>query len=292
VVLTIGVAALLLFYADSEIRKWGRALRLSEIQPQVDAHEAFIRKVALNDWILSKPRRAAAEPLRLLRDTVMREVTSALGGVLGDGATQPQIMYDSHSFNPAVRKTFQAGAHIGIFKNLPQVKKVLSRDIVWIIRRPIESHGYSLLGSNADNVGPRIVSEITDRLNRYVHSVFRYGVYSRNHLVDEHEGERERQKLIDQYWSDADSINDLLNGVVLAKKDDPIVQFIQAESLSQLDSSLDRTVFIRFAPRTSRLDEVANSLDQRELLRDVVFTRSAEIGGILRLVGYREGTIF
>lgn len=292
VVLAIGVTALLLFYADSEIRKWGRALRLSEIQPMVDAHEAFIRKVALNDWILSKARRAAAEPLRLLRDTVVREVTSALGGLLVDGAAQPQIMYDSHSFNPAVRRTFQAGAHIGIFKNLSQVKKVLSRDIVWIIRRPIESHGYSLLGSNADNVGPRIVSEITDRLSRYVHSVFRYGVYSRNHLIDEHEGERERQKLIDQYWSEADSINDLLNGVVLAKKEDPIVQFIQAESLSQLDSSVERTVFIRFAPRTSRLDEVAISLDQRELLRDVVYTRSAEIGGVLRLVGYREGTIF
>jgi hypothetical protein len=292
VVIVVVVAALLLFYADSQIRKWGRLLRLSEIQLQVDTHEAFIRSVALNDWILSKTRRAAMEPLKLLRDSVMREVTGALGVILGDGAARPQISYDSHSFNPAVRKTFQAGAHIGIFKNLPQVKKVLSKDIVCIIRRPIESHGYSLLGSNAANVGPRIVSEITDRLNRYVHSVFRYGVYSRNHLVDENEGERERQKLIDQYWSDTDSINDLLNGVVLAKKEDPIVQFIQAESLSQLDSSLERTVFVRFAPRTSKLDEVANSLDQRELLRDVVFTRSAEIGGVLRLVGYREGTIF
>jgi hypothetical protein len=172
------------------------------------------------------------------------------------------------------------------------VKKVLSKDIVWIIRRPIESHGYSLLGSGADAVGPRIIDEIRDRLHRYVQSVFRYGVYSRNHLVDEHEGERERQKLIDQYWSDADSINDLLNGIVLAKEKEPIVQFIQAESLSQLDTSMERTVFVRFAPRTSKLDEVVNSLDQRDLLRDVVFTRSAEIGGVLRLVGYREGLIF
>lgn len=292
VVIAIVVAAFLLFYADSEIRKWGRSLRLSEIQDQVNAHEAFIRSVALNDWILSKTRRAAMEPLRLLRDSVLREVTTSLGEVLVDGAANQAPIYDTHSFNPAVRKTFQAGAHIGIFKNLPQVKKVLSKDIVWIVRRPIESHGYSLLGSSADLVGAKIVNEIRDRLSRYVSSVFRYGVYSRNHLVDEHEGERERQKLIDQYWRDADSINDLLNGIVLVKEKDPIVQFIQAESLSQLDSSLERTRFVRFAPRTSKLDEVVNSLDQRELLRDVVFTRSAEIGGILRLVGYREGTIF
>jgi hypothetical protein len=209
-----------------------------------------------------------------------------------DDAARQSFAYDNHSFNPAVRKTFQAGAHIGIFKNLPQVKKVLIRDIVCIIRRPIESHGYSLLGSGANAVGPRIVTEIRERLERYVQSVFRYGVYSKNHLVDENEGERERQKLIDQYWSDADSINALLNGIVLAKPTDPIVQFIQAESLSQLDVSLERAVFVRFAPRTSKLDELANSIEQRETLRDVIFTRSAEIGGLIRLIGYREGTIF
>jgi len=292
VILLVVLAALLMFYADSEIRKWGKSLNLFEVQASVDAHELFIRTVALNDWILSKTRRAAIEPLRLLRDSVLNEVTTTLGSMLIDDATTQVFTYDIHSFNPAVRKTFQAGAHIGIFKNLPQVKKVLIRDIVCIIRRPIESHGYSLLGSGASAVGPRIVSEIRERLERYVQSVFRYGVYSKNHLIDEKEGERERQKLIDQYWSDADSINALLNGVVLAKPTDPIVQFIQAESLSQLDVSLERAVFVRFAPRTSKLDELANSIEQRETLRDVIFTRSAEIGGLIRLIGYREGTIF
>jgi hypothetical protein len=292
VVLALAVAASLLFYADSEIKKWGRSLRLAEMQTQTDAHEAFIRSVALNDWILSKTRRSAMEPLRLLRDSVLQEVARTLGEVLVDGSSSPPLVYDTHSFNPAVRKTFQAGAHIGIFKNLPQVKKVLSRDVVWIIRNPIESHGYSLLGSSAEVIGPRIVTEVRERLNKYVQSVFRYGVYSRNHLVDEHEGERERQKLIDQYWSDADLINDLLNGIVLTKATDPVVQFIQAESLSQLDASLESSVFVRFAPRTSKLDEVAASLDQRESIRDVVFTKSAEIGGVLRLIGYREGTVF
>jgi len=97
---------------------------------------------------------------------------------------------------------------------------------------------------------------------------------------------------MDQYWSDADSINALLNGIVLTKESEPIVQFIQAESLSQLDSALDRTIFVRFAPKTSKLDEVRISEDQRATLREVIFTRSAEIGGILRLIGYREGTIF
>ena len=222
----------------------------------------------------------------------MQEVLIGLSGVLIDDIKNQPLEYDTHSFNPAVRKTFQAGAHIGIFKNLPQVKKVLSKDIVWIIKRPIESHGYALLGASAESVGPRIVNEVRERLARYVQSVFRYGVYSRNHLVDENEGERERQKLMDQYWSDADSINALLNGIVLTKESEPIVQFIQAESLSQLDSALDRTVFVRFAPKTSKLDEVSISEDQRATLREVIFTRSAEIGGIIRLIGYREGTIF
>ena len=292
IVVFVIASAILLSYADSKIKEWGKRLAFSEVQRHLDAHEAFIREVALNDWILSKTRRSVIEPLQLLRNAVLQEVLLGLSGVLIDDIKNQPLEYDTHSFNPAVRKTFQAGAHIGIFKNLPQVKKVLSKDIVWIIKRPIESHGYALLGASAESVGPRIVNEVRERLARYVQSVFRYGVYSRNHLVDENEGERERQKLMDQYWSDADSINALLNGIVLTKESEPIVQFIQAESLSQLDSALDRTVFVRFAPKTSKLDEVSISEDQRATLREVIFTRSAEIGGIIRLIGYREGTIF
>jgi hypothetical protein len=111
-------------------------------------------------------------------------------------------------------------------------------------------------------------------------------------MIDGTEGERERQRLMEEYWSDSDSINELLHGVVLTKESEPIVQFIQAESLSHLDASSERTVFIRFAPKTSKLEELVNSTDQRESLNEVEFTKSAEIGGVIRLIGYREGTIF
>ena len=121
--------------------------------------------------------------------------------------------------------------------------------------------------------------------------MFQHGVYSKNHLVDEHEGERERQKLMDEYWNDAYSINELLHGVVLASASDPMVQFVHAESLAQLDSASDRCILIRFAPRTAKLEEMVNSSGQRETLRDVTFTRSSEIGGVLRLIGYREGAL-
>lgn len=289
---TLIASALLLTYADSEIKKWGRALGLGEIQQMLDSHEAFISQVALNDWILNKTRRSAIEPLELLRDDVLKEVVGAISTTLIDESATQHQEFDDHSFNPAVRRTFQAAAHMGIFKNLPQVKRVLSKDIIWMIKTPIEAHCYSLLGSNATAVGPRIVNDVVGQLEKYVQSVYRYGVYSRNHLIDEHDGERERQKLIDQYWSEADSINELLNGIVLSKETDPMVQFIQAESLSQLDSAAERTKFVRFAPRTSRLEEISNSADQRDSLRQVVFTRSAEIGGVLRLIGYREGTVF
>jgi len=219
-------------------------------------------------------------------------VTTGINDVLISGIDEArQDRYDEHSFNPAVRKTFQAGAQVGIYKNLPQVKRVLAKDVVWIIRRPIEAHGYSLLGSNAADVSERITAEINERLRQYVQSVFQHGVYSKNHLVDEHEGERERQKLMDEYWNDAYSINELLHGVVLASASDPMVQFVHAESLAQLDSAADRCILIRFAPRTAKLEEMVNSSGQRETLRDVTFTRSSEIGGVLRLIGYREGAL-
>ena len=140
-ILAVFGAVILFSYADAEIKKWGRSLGFLNVKKAVDDHEAFIRTVALNDWILSKTRRSAIEPLVLLRDAVLREVVDGLSSVLtGEGVGQISV-YDNHSFNPSVRRTFQAGAHIGIFKNLPQVKKVLSIDVVSIVRRPIESHG-------------------------------------------------------------------------------------------------------------------------------------------------------
>jgi hypothetical protein len=291
-VLGLIVAGALLYYADKAIRSWGRTFGFGSVKDRLRAHEEFICSVALNDWILSKVRRSAVQPLGLLRDSVLGEVTSGINDVLISGIDEArQDRYDEHSFNPAVRKTFQAGAQVGIYKNLPQVKRVLAKDVVWIIRRPIEAHGYSLLGSNAADVSERITAEINERLRQYVQSVFQHGVYSKNHLVDEHEGERERQKLMDEYWNDAYSINELLHGVVLASASDPMVQFVHSESLAQLDSASDRCILIRFAPRTAKLEEMVNSSGQRETLRDVTFTRSSEIGGVLRLIGYREGAL-
>jgi hypothetical protein len=286
------VAGALLYRADKAIRSWGRTFGFGMVRDRLSAHEEFICSVALNDWILSKVRRTAVQPMEMLRDSVLSEVTAGINQVLISGIDEArQDGYDEHSFNPAVRKTFQAGAQVGIYKNLPQVKRVLAKDVVWIIRRPIEAHGYSLLGSNAADVSERITAEINERLRQYVQSVFQHGVYSKNHLVDEHEGERERQKLMDDYWNDAYSINELLHGVVLAGAEDPMVQFVHAESLAQLDSASDRCILIRFAPRTSKLEEMVNSAGQRETLRDVTFTRSSEIGGVLRLIGYREGAL-
>jgi len=293
VVVLLGVVggAFLLSFASSELMKWGRSLGLDEIQQGIVEHERFIRRVALNDWILSKPRRSAIDPLSIFRDSVLREVLNGIQDVLIDGATSVQSDYDNYSFNPAVRRTFQAGAQIGIFKNLEQVKSVLGRDVIWLVKHPIEAHIFSLLGSNANDVGRRIVLEIRETLQQYVKSVVENGVYSSNHLKDQSDGERERQKLIENYWDNADAINELLHGIVLMGKSEPMVQFVQAESIGALDTTPERAVLIRFAPRTSKLEELVSSAVQRETLSDVTFTKSAEIGGVLRLIGYREGTI-
>jgi hypothetical protein len=83
----------------------------------------------------------------------------------------------------------------------------------------------------------------------------------------------------------------MLNNVVLAPNTDPIVQFIQAETLVQLDGDIDKTRVVRFAPRPSRLADMFQSVDEKSLMAEVVFTRSASIGGVLRLIGFKEGAI-
>ena len=77
----------------------------------------------------------------------------------------------------------------------------------------------------------------------------------------------------------------------MAPDADPIVQFIQAETLVQLDGDIDKTRIIRFAPRPSRLADMFQSADEKSRMAEVVFTRSASIGGVLRLIGFKDGAI-
>ena len=190
-----------------------------------------------------------------------------------------------------MRSSNQAGAQVGIFRNLPLVNDILRTDVVKILQKPIESYAFALLGGNAEGIARKITEESEVPLEKYIRSLMRYGIYSRYHIVDTDEGAGLRQQLIDEYWSDNDSVNRMLNNVVLAPDADPIVQFIQAETLVQLDGDIDKTRIIRFAPRPSRLADMFQSADEKSRMAEVVFTRSASIGGVLRLIGFKDGAI-
>jgi hypothetical protein len=239
---------------------------------------------------LNKLRRSATEPTIRLKNC-LEELMEALKVLLIDGSSRDGIESAIKSYNPSIRSSNQAGAQVGIFRNLPLVNDILRTDVVKILQKPIESYAFALLGGNAEGIAQKITDEATVPLEKYIQSLMRYGIYSRYHIVDTDEGAGLRQQLIDEYWSDNDSVNRMLNNVVLAPNTDPIVQFIQAETLVQLDGDIDKTRVVRFAPRPSRLADMFQSVDEKSLMAEVVFTRSASIGGVLRLIGFKEGAI-
>jgi len=284
------ISGILLMYADSRIREWGKKLGLPSAIKRVKGHSDFVSQVALNDWVLNRLRRSAANPIRLFRECLM-DLTSGLTRILIDPEDRTSLKQSKDRYNPAVRRSMTAGAKLGIFKNLPLVQKVLRGDVVRIIRHSVETHVYALLGKNAAGVSTQILEEVEQPLNKYIESVMRHGIYSRYHVVDPEEGEALRQQLIDDYWHESEAVAALLNDIVLSPDDEPIVQFIQPESLALLDGDTTRSCLIRFAPRPSRLDDVFLTNEQRLRISEVVLTKSASIGGVLRLIGFKEGSL-
>jgi hypothetical protein len=284
------VTAYLLSYATRQIRRWGIQIQLRQLQGAVNSHKGFVEKTVLNDWVLNKLRRSAMEPTVRLK-SCLEELMETLKDFLIDGVSREGIDSILRSYNPSVRSSNQAGAQVGIFRNLPLVNDILRTDVVKILQKPIESYAFALLGGNAEGIARKITEEAKIPLEKYIRSLMRYGIYSRYHIVDTDEGGGLRQQLIDEYWSDNDSVNRMLNNVVLAPDADPIVQFIQAETLVQLDGDIDKTRIIRFAPRPSRLADMFQSADEKSRMAEVVFTRSASIGGVLRLIGFKDGAI-
>lgn len=284
------LSGLLLMYADARIRDWGKKLGLPSVGQRVKGHSDFVSQVALNDWVLNRLRRSAAHPIRQFRECLV-DLTSGLTRILIDPDDRTSIEQSKVMYNPAVRRSMTAGAKLGIFKNLPLVQKVLRGDVVRIIRHSVETHVYALLGNNAAGVSTQILQEVEQPLNKYIESVMRHGIYSRYHVVDPEEGEALRQQLIDDYWHESEAVAALLNDIVLSPEDEPIVQFIQPESLALLDGDTTRSCLIRFAPRPSRLDDVFLTNEQRLRISEVVLTKSASIGGVLRLIGFKEGSL-
>lgn len=286
----LAITAYLLWHATARIRKWGNQLQIRQLQGIVNTHRNFVEKIVLNDWVLNKLRRSAMEPTIRLKNC-LEELMETLKVLLIDGSTREGIDSILRSYNPSVRSSNQAGAQVGIFRNLPLVNDILRTDVVKILQKPIESYAFALLGGNAEGIAKKITEESEVPLEKYIQSLMRYGIYSRYHIVDTDEGAGLRQQLIDEYWSDNDSVNRMLNNVVLAPDADPIVQFIQAETLVQLDGDIDKTRIIRFAPRPSRLADLFQSADEKSRMAEVIFTRSASIGGVLRLIGFKEGAV-
>lgn len=278
----------LLVYATNRIRKWGRELGLLTIAEKTRLHKVFVEQVALNDWVLNKLRRSALEPTARFKQCI-EDLMDSLRSILIDSTEREGARDSERIYNPAIRATYHAGAQTGIFHNLPLVQDILRADVVKLLQHAIESHAYSLLGGNAEDVAEHITSDASVPLRKYISSVMRHGIYSRYHTVDIEQGHNLRQQLIDKYWSDSDSVNKLLNRVVLTADDESMVQFIRAETLVQLDGDPSRTRLIRFAPRPSRLSERFQTPEEGQRLSEVVFTKSASIGGVLRLIGFREG---
>jgi len=287
---TIMVLGVVLNRTHSRIVAWGRSTGVSELTKSVNATESYLQSTAMNDWVLSKIRRASALQLQYLLEGLKR-LGDLLRELLIEGSDHlGDITGDEYSPNPAVRRDFNDYTKYGVFSNIGLVTKILRMDVATIMETKLELRIPELRGKFRANFPHTLLDDVSEPLREYVDSVIKNGALSQD-LAQSEESVQLRRDLTDNYWKDNSVIEKLIQDVVLVKDTDPIVQFVNPQNLLLVAKDVEDAVNVRFAPEPSR-GEVGKAPEVRaDLASTWVFTEAVTCAGIVRMVGLRQGFV-
>jgi hypothetical protein len=288
--LTIMVLGLILNMAHSKIVAWGKTTGVTKLPAAVNAMESYLQRTAMNDWVLSKVRRASVLQLQYLLEGLER-LAALIRELLIDGSDHlGDADGTEYSPNPAVRRDFNDYAKVGVFKNMKMVIEILRMDVATIMETKLELRVPELRGKFRGNFPDALLEDVSEPLREYVDSVIRKGALSQD-LAQSEEAVQLRRDLTDSYWKDVSVIDKVIQDVVLVGDTDPIVQFINPQNLLLVAKDVDDAVNVRFAPEPSRGEVSKAPGVQTELASTVVFTEAVTSAGIVRMVGLRQGFV-
>lgn len=252
--------------------------------------ESYLQRTAMNDWVLSKVRRASVLQLQHLLEGLER-LGALLRELLIDGSDHlGDIEGDEYSPNPAVRRDFNDYAKVGVFKNMKMVTDILRMDVATIMEMKLELRVPELRGKFRANFPDALLEDVGGPLREYVDSVIRKGALSQD-LAQSEEAAQLRHDLTDSYWKDVSVIDKVIQDVVLVGDTDPIVQFINPQNLLLVAKDVDDAVNVRFAPVPSRGEVGKTAGAHSDLASSMVFTDAVTCAGIVRMVGLRQGFV-
>ena len=278
----------MIYAADSRIRKWGKSSTVETIGNRLSEHKSAVAKVAMNDWVLSFPRRRAVTSLEFLHEFMVKLSESIRHNFIDSYEALSTSGRVSLMTNPAVRIDLNNVAAAGAFRQLDEVVDILRSDISHAINYVLEFRIHEFRGRAGSDVPTSMAHDVEQIFSTYANDVIKVGPL--NLLLSRSDDSLHKRKdLITSYWNDVALVARAAESCVLIGPSSDIVQFVSPDDLLQLDQQDDKATFIRFAPEPSREHMLRKSNEKGISDLDLIFTESTESAGTIRLVGFRGG---
>ncbi len=266
------------------IARWDAQIWVQNAITCVDDLRVLVNDVALYEWILSDPRRAAVD------------IAGALSGALVDMKVQLVAHADkvrTAGTGQRLRTTPGVDAEVPslLRHNSAEIAGIVSDDMVALVRVLLE-RCWADLGRDALDAPAQWVSEQTEmHLGMYKHHLERRGVHGLSPFNADNE---RRRALADTVWGESRRVSTMLRSSI---QDPGIIQLCAPEHLLFLDVDPNRAGSVRFAPKGAQtqhgqgLRGVGGDVNHQPAMGDMIWTEWGQVAGIIRLVRMRAGTV-
>lgn len=284
VTIVVCVLGLIFTNVDNRIRRWGKTAGLLELEKAVQLQQAFLERITLNEWVLSKTRRRTSTSLRHLNETLRGLASVIRQRLIESHETLTLSVQEAESPNPSVRRDLNDVASAGTFMQLDKVIEILRTDISTLIDEVLSLRIHEFKGVGGSSVPAEINESIAKKIDAFIERLLNVGPLSLDIAMSK-EAVVLRRSLIETYWKKVGLVSSAVHNSALTPSDAPFIQFVNPSDLLHLDQQADETVLVRFAPEPSRdeIHQLAANSDMK-----VIFTETTACAGVLRVTGFRN----
>ncbi|MFI9560924.1 hypothetical protein [Nonomuraea endophytica] len=243
---------------------WRDQLALGPARTALDDLRSLLERVAASEWTLGEPRRHAADAARTL-SVALGEICAQVADTLIDWSR-------TQAGQSAARPALDEEVTVRLRDRGGQLREVITGDLLDAVTDWLEPGWLSLEQGAYRDVQAGLEGRVGETLRQYRYHLAHRGVQER---PDFGTGDESRRQLVDAVWRQSQQ-------VVQALRAPAGSQMLQLCGDRDLSALLRQAYAVRFAPRAVR---------GQDNQPGVVWTRSGQYAGTLRLVPLRAGTV-
>ncbi|MGW0810942.1 hypothetical protein [Nonomuraea sp. NPDC002799] len=243
---------------------WRERLSLGPARTALGELRSRLERVAASEWTLGEARTHTSDTARTLAAALL-EVCTRVAGTLTDWSR-------TEAGQAAAGPALDEEVTVRLRDRGGQLREVITGDLLDAVTGWLEPGWTALEHGDYRDVQTGLERRVDETLRHYRYHMAHRGVQER---PDFGTGDTGRQELVDAVWRQSQQ-------VVRALRAEPGGQMLQLCGDRDLPALLRQAYTVRFAPRAVR---------GQGNPPDVVWTRSGQYAGTLRLVPLRPGTV-